>query len=58
MKLVQCPTLELGTIGLFRAYWGQKGRGEAPYAINLTFNELTPCARYHQAPGPQDEQAK
>lgn len=35
MKLGQCPTLELGTIGLFRACWSQKGRGEAPYAINL-----------------------
>ena len=45
MKLVQCPTLELGTIGLFRAYWGQKGRGEAPYTINL------PLMSSHHVPG-------
>lgn len=45
MKLVQCPTLELGMIGLFRAYWGQKGRGEAPYAINL------PLMSSHHVPG-------
>ena len=45
MKLGQCPTLELGMIGLFRACWGQKGRGEAPYAINL------PLMRSYYVPG-------
>lgn len=45
MKLGQCPTLELGTIGLFWAYWDQTG-GRGPLCHQLTFNELTPVPRY------------